>query len=193
VTRDAQLDARTLDAHLKKIQSLAACTPADGADDWDDVQAMLAQPDVAYFICHGEYDQQSKKSYLSIGPRSGSASHRVYPDQLMQWARTQKNFWAARRPLVFINGCHTANLVPGDILNFVPTFANFGASAVIGTEISVRLPLAVEVAEKLLERVLRGEKVGAVIHDLRWELANKGNLLGLAYTPYCLSDLTFIR
>jgi hypothetical protein len=193
VTRDAQLDAKALEAHLKRIRSLAACTPADGADDWDGVQAMLAQPDVAYFICHGEYDQQNKKSYLSIGPRSDAASHRVYPDQLMQWARTQKDFWANRRPLVFINGCHTTDLAPGEILSFVPTFANFGASAVIGTEISVRLPLAVEVAEKLLERVLNGEKIGVVMHDLRWELANKGNLLGLAYTPYCLSDLTFTR
>jgi hypothetical protein len=192
VTRDASLDARQLENHLSAIRRLAACVPDDGADDWADVQLMLAKPDVAYFICHGEYDPQKDAPYLGIGPRGNDAKNRVYPSELLQWAVTQKDFWADRQPLVVINGCHTANLEPGEVLSFVTTFANFGASAVIGTEISIRLPLAAEVGEKLLSRIVQGgEAVGAVMHSLRWELANKGNLLGLAYTPYCRSDLRF--
>jgi hypothetical protein len=191
VTRDVSLDAGALQRHIDAIRKLAACTPSDGADDWDEVQLMLAHPDIAYFLCHGEYDTQREAPYIGVGPRGSDAKHRVYPSELLQWATTQQDFWSDRQPLVFINGCHTANLAPGEILSFVSTFANFGASAVIGTEISIRLPLAAEVAEKMLSRILGGEAVGAVMHSLRWELANKGNLLGLAYTPYCLSDLRF--
>jgi hypothetical protein len=110
---------------------------------------------------------------------------------LLQWARTVADFWIDRHPLVFINGCHTADLVPDQILNFVNTFAGFGAGAVVGTEISIRLPLAVEVAENFFRRMAAAETIGGATCSMRWDLANKGNLLGLAYTPYGLSSLKF--
>jgi hypothetical protein len=191
VTRDAVLDAKAIKKHLDSVRGVVkAFTPANGADDWTHVQNMLQQPDIVYFLCHGDIDAQ-KRPFLGIGPRDNDPAHRIYAEALFQWSNTQ-NFddtWMARRPLIFINGCHTTNLKPGEILSFVATFAGFGASAVIGTEISVRLPLAAEIGEKFIAGVLKGEAVGAIIHRLRWELANKGNLLGLAYTPYCLSNL----
>jgi hypothetical protein len=190
ITRDAALDKQALKAHLETIAEVAACSPANGAETWDQVLAMLVQPDIVYFLCHGEFDAQRRAPYLGIGLRDNDYQHRVYSNDLLQWARTQAGFWRGRHPLVFINGCQTARLSPGQILSFVNTFSAFGASAVIGTEVSIRLSMAVEVAERLLDDIAAGHTIGAAIHAIRWHFTNKGNLLGLAYTPYGLSNLT---
>jgi hypothetical protein len=63
---------------------------------------------------------------------------------------------------------------------------------VLGTEVSVVLPLAVEVAELFFDHLAAGLNVGQSLREVRWELANKGNLLGLAYTMYCLADLDLV-
>jgi hypothetical protein len=194
VTRDALLDAAKINAHLQGIKKLSDYMPADGADDWLKVQHMLASPQVVYFLCHGEFDRDRAEPYLGVGLRDSDQRHRVYPTELTGWARTLgASFWQDQHPLIFINGCHTGDLRPGEVLNFVKTFADFGASAVIGTEISIRLPLAVEVAEQFFGKLLKGASVGHAMHEVRWELANKGNLLGLAYTPYCFSELHIAR
>jgi hypothetical protein len=191
LTRDSKLDPRELTAHFTEMKKLATCSPDGGAETWDQVQTMLTSPDVIYFLCHGEFDNNLESPYLGIGPRDTNYQHRVYPDQLLQWAVTVDDFWRDRHPLVFINGCHTADLVPDQILNFVNTFAGFGASAVVGTEISIRLPLAVEVAENFFQLLVTSETIGGAMYAVRWNLANKGNLLGMAYTPYGLSSLSF--
>jgi CHAT domain-containing protein len=191
LTRDSMLDPKELTTHLTAMTKVATCSPQGGAQTWEQVQTMLTSPDIVYFLCHGEFDASRGAPYLGIGPRDTNYQHRVFPNDLLQWARTVDDFWSDRHPLVFINGCHTADLVPGEILNFVNTFAGFGASAVVGTEISIRLPLAVKVAENFFQRVAAGETIGGAMHGVRWDLANKGNLLGLAYTPYGLSSLRF--
>jgi hypothetical protein len=190
LTRDTALNPALLKTHLANIKGIAAYMPASGADDWAKVQAMLQAPELVYFLCHGEYDVNRKEPYLGVGLRDDNFAHRVYPKELTAWAITQgATFWQNRHPLIFINGCHTSNLRPGEILNFVTTFANFGASGVIGTEVSIRLPLATEIAEKLLRKIVAGASVGEAMRQTRWEFVNKGNLLGLAYTPYCMSSL----
>jgi len=191
LTRDSKLDPKELTAHFTAMKKVATCSPEGGAETWNQVQTMLASPDVIYFLCHGEFDNNLDAPYLGIGPRDMNYQHRVYPDQLLQWARTVEDFWSDRHPLVFINGCHTADLVPDQILNFVNTFSGFGASAVVGTEISIRLPLAVKVAENFFQRIVASETIGGAMYAVRWDLANKGNLLGMAYTPYGLSSLRF--
>jgi CHAT domain len=191
LTQDSTLDPKELTAHLTAMTKIATPTPLEGAHTWEQVQMMLTSPDMVYFLCHGEFDVSLDKPYLGIGPRDTNYQHRVYPDLLWQWALTVEGFWSDRHPLVFINGCDTAKLVPDQILSFVNTFSGFGASAVVGTEISIRLPLAVKVAEDFFQRVAAGETIGGAMHGVRWDLANKGNLLGLAYTPYGLSSLRF--
>jgi len=193
VTRDGSLNTM-IRQHLSKINSISNYTPIDGADDLDKVYRMLESPEIVYFLCHGEYDVARSQPYLGVGPRDTNPVHRVYPDDLNQWVRTKgTEFWSGRHPIVFINGCHTGKLGPGEILNFVSTFAGFGASAIIGTEISVQLRLASEVAENLLGKIIKGTSLGQATYDIRWDLANKGNLLGLSYTPYGLAELHISR
>ena len=89
---------------------------------------------------------------------------------------------------MFINGCHTTDLAPGAMLNFVDAFATLGAGAIVGTEISIRLPVAIEMAQSALDGIGRGTPLAETLHKARWALANKGNLLGLAYTLHGLAN-----
>ncbi|HUQ30733.1 MAG TPA: hypothetical protein VM095_01380 [Pyrinomonadaceae bacterium] len=199
VTRDdalSQASKTSIKNHLNalpEIIGVKAFVPEGGADDWTKVLGMLESPDVVYFLCHGEYDGQDP--YLGVGLRDKNIAHRVYPSKLISWSRDEgkpliRKNWRRNRPLVFINGCHTFALRPNEVLNFVTTFADFGASGLIGTEIAVQLPLAIEVAKMLFGALAKGGMtVGEAMYQVRWKLANKGNLLGLAYTPYCMSNL----
>lgn len=190
VTRDPSLNSAAIHDHLGNIQRAAAFVPLGGADDLKKVTSMLESSDLAYFLCHGMYDSNLKEPYLGVGPNDNDYQHRVYPNDLVNWARSlQGRLWADRHPLIFINGCHTSDLKPDEVLNFVSTFGAFGASGVIGTEVSVQLPLAIEIAEGLLSRLIKGVSVSHALRQVRWELVNKGNLLGLVYTPYCMTNL----
>jgi hypothetical protein len=201
VTRDPQLSPKKINEHLTNLAKTSSLNPPNGADEWSKVQGMLkspsTSPDIVYFLCHGEYDDIKDQPYLGIGLPSGMYKHRVYPNDLLSWSRgpgMTSPVWEKPRPLIFINGCHTFALSPDQILNFVSTFAGFGASGVVGTEVSVLLPLAIEIAEMLFDAFLNfGMTLGQAMHQVRWKLANKGNLLGLAYTPYGQADLHFVK
>jgi hypothetical protein len=204
VTKDKALDANAINTHLAHLQTAYfELVPPGAADDHEKVKGILPGAQMVYFLCHGELDTTivPNEPYLGVGLRDKNPLHRVYPRDLNEWALSNKvpnlGPWSQQRPLVFINGCHTSDLRPTQILNFVTTLADIQAGGVIGTEISVRLPVATEVAElifaKLSEKNSTGEpfSIGEAIQNMRWTLLNKGNLLGLAYTPYCLASLHF--
>lgn len=199
VTRDPGLSLTSIDDHLTRLAKISTLTPRGGADDWSKVQTMLKSaeesPDIVYFLCHGDYDDKADQPFLGVGLPNGQFRYRVYPNELVSWSRGLSNpVWQNPQPLVFINGCHTFALLPDQILNFVSTFAGFGASSVIGTEVSILLPLATEIAELLFDAFVKeGMSLGEAMYQVRWKLANKGNLLGLAYTPYGQSDLRVVR
>jgi hypothetical protein len=208
LTRDQQLPAALIDSHVGRLENLSGVrvVPAVPAIDLSTVRAMLRAPQVVYFLCHGEHDAQRDMAFLGVGPRDNDPNHKIYVTNVQSWATTTGTdgfdlaAWKTRKPLIVINGCATANLAPGDMINFVSAFTGAGAAGVIGTEISVRLGVAAEVAELLLDRMTRPPvppagpdrlSAGEAMRQVRWDLANKGNLLGLAYTKYCLSGLRF--
>jgi len=45
------------------------------------------------------------------------------------------------------------------------------------------------VAEFVLAGMAKERPIGEVLREMRWLLANKGSLLGLAYTLYAMADL----
>jgi hypothetical protein len=97
----------------------------------------------------------------------------------------------SRRPLVFLNGCHSSGLAPEQAIDFVSGFVQTGrASGVIGTEISVFEPLATAFAQACLERFVGGrQELGDAIRGARLTLLKSGNPLGLAYIAYAPVDL----
>jgi hypothetical protein len=144
-------------------------------------------PHIVYFFCHGKYDS-ALDPYLQIG-----VDDVLQPRELAEWGFR----WTSPRGLVFINGCHTVDLKPKDLSVIMAPFVTASASGIIGTEITVHTHLAREFAQSFFKRLLPngdpGQKVGAIIKDLRFELLMKYNPLGLVYTPYCSADLQFVR
>jgi len=146
------------------------------------------EPHVVYFFCHGKYDAQ-QNAYLQVGDDES-----LLPSEL-----DELDFrWTNSHGLVFINGCHTAELQPKDLSSLMKPFVEAYASGIIGTEISVTTGLAREFAQEFFSRFLSydtkiNRKVGPIIKDLRLNLLMKYNPLGLVYTPYCSADLQVER
>ena len=193
-TADVKLDSGRIESHLGRLTAINKITFTPPiAQDWDGVSALLKSPQAVYFLCHGEYDTAQREPYLGIGLRDAQLQHRIYPSSLAQLltskTKINQDGWANTNPLIFINGCHTTDQSPTELWDFVSKFNGAGAS-VIGTEVSILLAVATEVAELLFASLAKGTAVTDAIRSMRWELANRGNLLGLAYTPYSYADLS---
>lgn len=95
-------------------------------------------------------------------------------DEADDWAASH---WRDTAPLVFINGCETAKLMPEDIVSFVDALAGIHAAGVIGTEIPVDQTIAGEVALRFYRQFCAdgSTSVGMALHRTRIDLLRKGN------------------
>jgi len=143
--------------------------------------ARIGMP-LLYFYCHG--GRSGSDTWLGIG-----RGERLVPGDL----EACEIDWSAASPLVMINGCHTADLSPDDLLHFNQTLAWCRAAGVIGTEIDVTESLARDFARGFLEPFGRGACVGDALRLHRLSLLERCNPLGLAYTPYCSASLQLVR
>jgi hypothetical protein len=139
-----------------------------------------AKPHFLYFYCHG--GRSANAPWLGVGN-----DEQIVPTDFFAWGT--RRCWQGTTPIVVVNGCHTVDLNPDDLLDFVKTFAWAGAAGVIGTEIAIPESLAREFGSFFISRFLRGFKVADIFRDFRLTLLAKRNVLGLAYSPYCLGDL----
>jgi hypothetical protein len=146
--------------------------------------------DVVYFYCHCGYETwytgAAANRYLKIG------DFHIQALDVENWARRWREpHWPRRRPLVVLNGCHTAESTACTLNGFVPAFIHTArAAGVVGTEITVEQGFACLVGEQLLPLLAAGQGVGEALRSVRWDLLRRGNVLGLAYTPFCLANLT---
>lgn len=192
-TSDPKLDQRRLQLHQAALAAIAPWRlhPPLPAHDVYQVRDMLPEATIAYFLCHGVNDKDGKP-FLVVGP-GNDFQHWIGDGTIHDWADTpvppNLQGWRSRRPFICINGCHTADLKPEQLQNFVSAFIYAGASGVLGTEVNIRLPLAIEIGESLMQKLAAKVPAGVALYQMRWELANKGNLLGLAYTLFARSDL----
>jgi hypothetical protein len=92
-------------------------------------------------------------------------------------------------PLVFLNMCESAQVLPSLSDGFVPFFLQRGARAVIGTECSMNTVFADEFSRAFLARFFQGESVGMILLMLRRHFLEEGNPLALAYTLYADASL----
>lgn len=167
-------------AHRDKLKENPGISPSL-RDTKEGIGAGLVQPEphVVYFYCHGG-STADKDAYLSVG-----ASEQLFPEDLDGWEVS----WKETRPLVFINGCHTTELTPDQLLSFVGAFSDINAVGIVGTEVSIDEQLACWFGERFFVGMLERKRLGDVIRDLRLRLLEKRNPMGLAYTPYCSADL----
>ena len=89
-----------------------------------------------------------------------------------------------KEPIVILNLCESAQLMPSLSDSFVRFFLIHGASAVIGTESPMTVSFAHPFAESLLARLLSGEPIGPALRSVRRQFLDLGNPLGLSYTLY---------
>jgi hypothetical protein len=105
---------------------------------------------------------------------------------------TMMQYYAAERleyaPLVFLNMCESAQVLPSLSGGFIPFFIQRGARGVIGTECPMTSTFAHPFAQEFFQRLLKGQAVGDILWQLRREFLDKGNPLGFAYTLYCDAD-----
>jgi hypothetical protein len=187
----SELPAATLKSHRAAIERLfPGIQPFDAKDALGN--ELFARPhDLIYFYCHGlrefEKDKVTEKPLLSIGAKNGG---KIYPSDISAWRTTAGSATVGiRHPLVVLNGCHTTELGPRLVTDFVSAFYGSGAAGVIGTEISVDAGAAAEAMEVFLDGVSRNVEVATSMRTMRWHLARNGNVIGLAYTPYCSGHL----
>lgn len=145
-----------------------------------------SQSQAVYFYCHGI--ERDTLPFIRVG--SQSSDDYLAPDNL----RAYRIDWEHSRPLVFLNGCHTAALAPDRALSFVRTFVEqLAASGVIGTEITIFEPLAQRFAELFFTRFLAGVPVGRAMREARLGMLAERNPLGLVYIAHAYADLALVR
>lgn len=162
------------------------------ADTRQAVLELLARPDfrasLVYFYCHGGLTEDHLP-YILVGDPAHERG--ITRDNL----RARNIRWQTVRPLVFINGCHTAAVEPEQAISLVTGFVDTAwAAGVIGTEISVFEPLATEFAEHFL-RAFASERhsLGEAVRRARLALLARSNPLGLVYLPFALSTLRLVE
>lgn len=194
VAPDDSLDPRLMVRHLRR---LGECLPERSvsrpsvATERELMQVLAPEVmDVVYFYCHSGYERRSRQgtvgNYLNLG------RYQITPMDVAKWARTSWPcpHWPNRHPLVVLNGCHTTEATSGTLNSFVPAFTQWAeASGVVGTEVMLEQGLAGWAMELMLAALARGAAVGDAIREVRWAMLRRGNVMGFAYTAYCMANL----
>jgi hypothetical protein len=144
------------------------------------LQSLGAEDDqIVYFFCHGGSTASVPPVPTLVLKKGGMV---ITASNLgnIRWAAPRS------RPLVVMNGCHTAAHDPETILGFVDAFVKkCRAVGVIGTEITIFPSLARAFGDELFAAFLGGRAIGDAMRHARLALLQKHeNPLGLVYIPY---------
>jgi hypothetical protein len=193
-----EVDAKALAKHTADVQAAVGRLPGvrvDLASGKAQLKQLISRDlPLVYFFCHGERPNAgSPETYLGIGKRE-----LITPADFVGWIQEayftqQLRVWNQVRPLVFINACHSAELDPAALFNYIDVFVSGGnAAGVIGTEVKVAQQLAMDFAGSFFDQLLTpGVTVATALRRARLQFLAQGNIFGLNYTPYCWADLTF--
>lgn len=180
VSTDPQFKQRP--AHEQALQGMGiGWSYADSRDA--SIQLMKdTDAEIVYFYCHGGVTASGP--YIMVGPNDGA---RLTPANLLN----KDVFFDEKRPLVFINGCHTTALTPENGFDMVSAFIQTAhAAGVIGTEITIFESIATQFSEAFFDRFLKqNQTVGTAVRGSRLDMLQKMNPLGLVYVPYTMPGL----
>jgi hypothetical protein len=196
VAEARQVNQNALRQHVSRLQAAIARLPGvtvDEATDKARLRELISRDlPLIYFLCHGERPTAgSPETYLAIGNREW-----LTPADFAGWVQAafltrQTRIWDKVRPLVFINACHSAELDPAALFNYIDAFVGgANAAGVIGTEVKVSQDLAMRFAQSFFDALLApGATVAVALRRARLDFLAQGNVFGLNYTPYCWADL----
>lgn len=89
-----------------------------------------------------------------------------------------------RNPIVILNMCQSAQVLPGISESFVTFFLDRKARSVIGTECPMTNEFAHPFSQQLFKELLEGRTLGEALRQARRYFIDKRNPLGLAYTLF---------
>jgi hypothetical protein len=98
--------------------------------------------------------------------------------------RRERHYFNVRRPILFLNMCHSAALAPSITSGLVRLFLDRDAAAIIGTESPMTPTFAHAFANELLNNLFSGDDVGKALWRSRRHFLHIRNPLGLVYTLY---------
>jgi hypothetical protein len=171
-----------VDEHMRDVQNIRADLGWHESEHTDKVLDMMkaARPHLIYFYCHGGVAKDVPFLQMGSGNEYFEGSN----------LRSEHIYWSDPQPLVFVNGCHTTALDTRQIISLVQDFIATGGAGVVGTEITIFETLACDFAEEFLTSFLKLHvSAGQSVRSARLKLLEKGNPLGLAYTPFVLPSL----
>jgi hypothetical protein len=169
-----QIDRKALQHHVTGLRQAFARLPGvdvEEAASKDQLKQLIcADLPVIYFLCHGERPRAgSPETFLGIGDRE-----HLTPADFIGWVQDaflsqHIRVWDQIRPLIFINACHSAELDPAALFNYIDAFVGMGhAAGVIGTEVKVSQELAMEFARCFFDELLSpGITVGMAMRHAR--------------------------
>jgi hypothetical protein len=98
----------------------------------------------------------------------------------------QFSFFHERMPIVFLNMCQSADLLPSMTSGLVRVFLNKSAASVVGTESPMTPVFAHAFANRVFDGLFTGEDLGTSLLKARQHFLSREvrNPLGLAYTLY---------
>lgn len=97
----------------------------------------------------------------------------------------------SQRPIVLLNMCDSAQVIPSLSRSFIQFFLSRQARAVLGTECPIRPVFADYVGRALVKSLLEGVPIGRALLNVRRDSAEQKNLLGLAYTLFGSAEAGF--
>lgn len=175
-------------SHESSLRNLKAANYHGSNASRKDILDLLktTHPHIVYFYCHGGVSLDLP--CLWVGAIEDPLN--LYPNV----KRNRKIQWDSSRPVVFMNGCHTADLEPDKAVDLVSALVeNAYASGVVGTEITIFEELASAFGERFIQLFLGGATIGEAIRSTRLALLKQGNPLGLAYVPYAMAGLRLVK
>ncbi|MEV4639950.1 CHAT domain-containing protein [Actinoplanes sp. NPDC049548] len=183
--------------HLGALRGRLGVLPPE-IERRDDLGRRLAGSDMDLVYVYGHCERS-----LAEGATASSAvlvlgkDEFFTPQDVKQWAGYYAwpwPHWPERKPLVVLNACHTGEIQAATLADFVNAFTETaGAAGVVSTEVTLEQGLAGFAMELFLAELANNVSVGRAMRRMRWALLARGNVMGLAYTPYCAADLSLRR
>lgn len=169
---------KPIDFHRQFFQSTLS-NRGQLLDDPDKIKELLLAPDnkatIIYLYCHG----QSTSLADPTGDKLELASETFIDPAFLDQTKYQ------RGPIVVLNSCSSAATSPLSFSSFHKKFRSKRAMGIIGTTILIPATFAAAFGRKLIEAYLDGIPVGRAIYELRRELLERNNPLGMFYSLQC--------
>jgi hypothetical protein len=148
---------------------------------------------ILYFICHGHREPGEPDTWLALG-NNDYMSPGLFVDWAISARKRKEKFWNEVRPLVIVNACHSLDIDADTMIGYLDAFTS-GADAkgVIGTEVSVPQPLAMQWASVFLNALLTtGATAETALRQARLSFLARGSLFGLIYRADCWGHLQIV-